>query len=130
MSIKLKPSRQGNMSTIVQGNRVKNKKKKNHTQTQPQTSLDFRRRYYTSPPDLESCEGSLEGYPIPWRLLGNTTKTTLETAPTTGGSTVKDTDMISTPPIKSFSRELQAADHAANNEDQTAYKASKESTAL
>jgi hypothetical protein len=45
-------------------------------------------------------------------------------------SIVKDTDMISTPPIKSFSRELQAADHAANNEDQTAYKASKESTAL
>ncbi len=43
---------------------------------------------------------------------------------------VKDTDMISTPPIKSFSRELQAADHAANNKDQTAYKASKESTAL
>jgi hypothetical protein len=43
---------------------------------------------------------------------------------------IKDTDMISTPPIKSFNRELQAADHAANNKDQTAYKASKESTAL
>jgi hypothetical protein len=38
--------------------------------------------------------------------------------------------MIPTPPIKPFSRELQAANHAANNEDQTAYEASKESTAL
>jgi hypothetical protein len=43
---------------------------------------------------------------------------------------VKDTDMIPTPPIKPSSRELQAANHAANNEDQTAYEASKESTAL
>jgi hypothetical protein len=50
--------------------------------------------------------------------------------------------MISTPSIKSISRELQAANHAANDEDHaahhtadhekekmTAYEASKESTA-
>jgi hypothetical protein len=47
----------------------------------------------TWPPDFELCDCEeelvvVEGYPIPWRLLGKNMKTTLETAPTIGGRTL------------------------------------------